>query len=131
MPRSWLPSDERQYSAIVDSCEGRGRYSMKRCKSMAAATVNKRRAREGRTLSGIPVLTEKQSKARVKALRARGCKVTVTRRGSDTIIYKKCPSGLSGLVYREGRTPTELDKWLTLGLPVGGLLALLLFSKDE
>jgi hypothetical protein len=49
MPAAWSKKDERQYKHIVDSCKG----SAKKCKRMAAATVNKRRRREGRTLDGL------------------------------------------------------------------------------
>jgi hypothetical protein len=52
MPAAWTAKDERQYGHIVKSCLKGGR-PRKRCKSMAAATVNKGRRREGRTLSGL------------------------------------------------------------------------------
>jgi hypothetical protein len=50
MPRSWSDKDERQYEHIKDSESKQGRSS-KRAKSIAAATVNKRRSKEGRTKS--------------------------------------------------------------------------------
>lgn len=53
MPAAWSAKDERMYGHIVKSCKKRGRYGLKRCKSIAAATVNKRRRKEGRTLSGL------------------------------------------------------------------------------
>ena len=53
MPTTWSPKDERQYGHILASCRKRGRYGVARCKSIAAATVNKRRGREGRSLSGL------------------------------------------------------------------------------
>ena len=49
MPVAWSPKDERQYKAIVRNCS----RSRKICKRIAAATVNKRRRIEGRTLSGL------------------------------------------------------------------------------
>lgn len=50
MPRgSWSAKDERQYEHIVRSCNARGRYGKKRCKRIAAATVNATRSRQGRT----------------------------------------------------------------------------------
>ena len=52
MPAAWSAKDERQYKHIVKSCRKRGR-SAKGCKRMAAATVNKTRKRQGRTLSGV------------------------------------------------------------------------------
>jgi hypothetical protein len=54
MPAAWTAKDERQYGHILKSCKKRGSYGVKRCKSIAAATVNKRRRKEGRTLSGMP-----------------------------------------------------------------------------
>lgn len=50
---TWDAKDERQYTAIVRSCTKRGRYGVKRCKTLAAATVNKTRRREGRTLEDL------------------------------------------------------------------------------
>ena len=49
MPSAWSAKDERQYGHILKSC----RHGAKRCKSIAGATVNKTRSREGRTLSGV------------------------------------------------------------------------------
>jgi hypothetical protein len=46
MPRAtWTAKDERQYKAIVKNCT----KTKKVCRRIAAATVNKRRALEGRT----------------------------------------------------------------------------------
>jgi len=52
MPRgAWSRKDERQYEHIVDSCVTSGRrQSLSTCKRIAAATVNKQRRAEGRTL---------------------------------------------------------------------------------
>ncbi len=44
MPRSWSAKDERQYKHIVRSCRKR-RKALSTCKSIAAATVNKARAK--------------------------------------------------------------------------------------
>lgn len=52
MPASWSRKDERQYGHIVQSCRAGSRKSLKTCKRIGAATVNKRRSAEGRTLSG-------------------------------------------------------------------------------
>lgn len=41
MPSYWSSKQERQYKHIVKSCKRSGRYGVKRCKSIAAATVNK------------------------------------------------------------------------------------------
>ncbi len=53
MPATWSKRDDRMYGHIVASCRQRGRHSPKRCKRIAAATVNKARRREGRTLNGL------------------------------------------------------------------------------
>ena len=52
MPSSWSAKDERQYNKIKKSCTRRGDRSARECTRMAAATVNKQRRKEGRTLSG-------------------------------------------------------------------------------
>jgi hypothetical protein len=48
MPARWTDKDERQYEHIKAGEREMGR-SLKRSKQIAAATVNKRRASEGRT----------------------------------------------------------------------------------
>lgn len=48
MPKAWTNKDERQYEHIKSSSKSRGR-SAKVAKRIAAATVNKQRASEGRT----------------------------------------------------------------------------------
>ena len=48
MPKVWSSKDERQYEHVKDSEKKQGR-SPARAKSIAAATVNKRRKQEGRT----------------------------------------------------------------------------------
>jgi len=53
MPSSWSPKDERMYQAIKKSCLDRDARKTKSCTRMAAATVNKRRREEGRTLNDI------------------------------------------------------------------------------
>lgn len=51
MPRgAWTAKDERQYEAILKSCRKGGRKK-KSCQRIAAATVNKFRASQGRTKS--------------------------------------------------------------------------------
>ncbi|MEE8385940.1 MAG: hypothetical protein V3S01_08485 [Dehalococcoidia bacterium] len=45
MPASWTAKDERQYGHILTSCRKRGHYGVRRCKTIAAATVNKGRAK--------------------------------------------------------------------------------------
>jgi rubrerythrin len=54
MPAAWSRKDERQYEHILRSCRRTDRRrSPKTCKRIAAATVNKQRRAEGRTLSGL------------------------------------------------------------------------------
>ncbi|MGZ8867659.1 MAG: hypothetical protein ACXW2P_04880 [Thermoanaerobaculia bacterium] len=50
MPKAWSNKDERQYEHIKESAKKSGRPA-KRAKQIAAATVNKERASEGRTKS--------------------------------------------------------------------------------
>ncbi len=51
MPKVWSKKDERQYKHIVES-EAKGGRSAKVSERIAAATVNKQRAKEGRTKQG-------------------------------------------------------------------------------
>ncbi len=51
MPKSWSDKDERQYEHIKESEKKQGR-SDERAKEIAASTVNKQRAKEGRTEKG-------------------------------------------------------------------------------
>lgn len=53
MPRAWSKKDERQFGHIFQSCRRQGRYGLRRCKSIAGATVNKQRNREGRTYNYV------------------------------------------------------------------------------
>lgn len=58
MPASWSAKDERQYQAIRKSCvlrRGETGQTVADCERMAAATVNKQRRKEGRTLRGATV----------------------------------------------------------------------------
>ena len=48
MPKSWSDRDERQYEHVKESEKEQGR-SEERAKEIAARTVNKQRAKEGRT----------------------------------------------------------------------------------
>ena len=50
MPAYWTKKDERQYKHILESCRARakGTAKVKRCKEIAARTVQKQRVREGR-----------------------------------------------------------------------------------
>lgn len=53
MPATWSTKDERQYRAIKASCLRRDARRTRICPRMAAATVNKQRRKEGRTLDGL------------------------------------------------------------------------------
>ncbi|HEX6177801.1 MAG TPA: hypothetical protein VF057_05540 [Thermoanaerobaculia bacterium] len=63
MPKAWSNKDERQYEHIKESAQKRGR-STKRAKQIAAATVNKERASEGRTKSAKKSSSKKSSSSR-------------------------------------------------------------------
>lgn len=52
MPKEWSAKDERQYEHVKKSERAEGRTEP-RAKQIAAATVNKQRAKEGRTKTGI------------------------------------------------------------------------------
>lgn len=49
MPKAWSAKDERQYEHVKASEKKKGGRSAKRAKEIAARTVNKQRAQEGRT----------------------------------------------------------------------------------
>lgn len=54
MPAAWSNKDERQYKHILKSCKRTDRRrSTQTCKRIAAATVNRQRSAEGRTLEGL------------------------------------------------------------------------------
>jgi hypothetical protein len=95
MPRAWTAKDERQYEHIKDSARKEGRSSG-RAKQIAAATVNKHRAEEGRTKTSASksagggakkakkrtAKTSKTSKTRKTAKTARRSGSTKTARAS-------------------------------------------------
>jgi plasmid stabilization system protein ParE len=49
MPKEWSDKDERQYEHIKESEQKEQGRSEDRAEEIAAATVNKRRSKEGRT----------------------------------------------------------------------------------
>jgi hypothetical protein len=51
VPRQWSDKRERQYEHVKESYEERGRSSEK-AEELAARTVNKGRAKKGKTKSG-------------------------------------------------------------------------------
>jgi hypothetical protein len=53
MPAAWSAKDERMYRAIKASCLKRDARRTRACPRIAAATVNKQRRKEERTLSDI------------------------------------------------------------------------------
>jgi plasmid stabilization system protein ParE len=64
MPRQqWTEKDERQYEHIKDGAEDRG-TKPKRAKEIAARTVNKNRARAGKTRTASRTSTEDMSSSR-------------------------------------------------------------------
>ena len=69
MPREWSAKRERQYEHIKDSEKKRGR-STKRAKQIAAATVNKERARKGEARSASRTSTRDISSGRRGGLRS-------------------------------------------------------------
>jgi hypothetical protein len=72
MPRAWSDKDERQYEHVKESESKRGR-STRKAKQIAAATVNKQRASEGRTKSRRPTSASGNSAANVhgRAIRSK------------------------------------------------------------
>ncbi|SDK64868.1 hypothetical protein SAMN05216298_0974 [Glycomyces sambucus] len=63
MPKEWTKKDERKYRHIRDGAEDRGE-SDERAEEIAARTVNKQRAREGRTKTASRTSTEDMSSSR-------------------------------------------------------------------
>lgn len=53
MPAAWSAKDERMYRAVKASCLKKDARRTRICPRMAAATVNKQRRAEGRTLSEL------------------------------------------------------------------------------
>ncbi|MFE3225426.1 plasmid stabilization protein [Nocardia sp. NPDC059228] len=60
MPKEWTGKEERQYEHIRDSAEDRG-ASPKRAKEIGARTVNKNRARAGKTATASRTSLEGKS----------------------------------------------------------------------
>jgi hypothetical protein len=69
MPKEWSNKRERQYEHIKDSAEKRG-TSTKKAKRIAAATVNKERARKGEAKSASKSSTKDISSGRRGGLRS-------------------------------------------------------------
>jgi hypothetical protein len=67
--RAWSNKRERQYEHIKESAKERG-ASTKRAKQIAAATVNKERAREGESRTASPSSTRDISSGRRGGLRS-------------------------------------------------------------
>jgi hypothetical protein len=92
MPESWSSKDERQYEHIKESAAKKGRSS-KRAKEIAAATVNKQRAEEGRTKtkssksstskSGGKKTTARKSTARKSTAKKTTARKTSSRRSTS------------------------------------------------
>ncbi|MEU4344929.1 plasmid stabilization protein [Nocardia sp. NPDC023852] len=60
MPKEWNSKEERQYEHVKDSAKGRG-ASTERAKEIAARTVNKNRAQQGKTKTASRASTEDKS----------------------------------------------------------------------
>jgi hypothetical protein len=69
MPKEWSAKRERQYEHIKESAKEQGR-STKRAKQIAAATVNKERARSGEAKSSSRSSREDISSGRRGGLRS-------------------------------------------------------------
>lgn len=69
MPREWSSKRERQYEHIKDSQKKQGKFT-KRAKQVAAATVNKERARSGEAKSKSKSSTRDISSGRRGGLRS-------------------------------------------------------------
>jgi hypothetical protein len=69
MPRAWSAKRERQYEHVKESEQKQGR-STKRAKQIAAATVNKERARSGEARSSSSSSTRDISSGRRGGLRS-------------------------------------------------------------
>jgi hypothetical protein len=69
MPKEWSNKRERQYEHIKDSAKKRG-TSTKKAKQIAAATVNKERARKGEARSASKSSTKDISSGRRGGLRS-------------------------------------------------------------
>lgn len=119
MPEAWTAKDERQYERILESCSRQGRMKQE-CKRMAAATVNKTRRRQGRTLGGAEKI--KDLKKIKKLAESQGWTVEHTRSGhtrwvppdpdKEIIITGKSPSdwrALKNIESRLKRSGLKLD----------------------
>ena len=65
MPKAWSNKDERQYEHIKEGAKKDGR-STKTAKRIAAATVNKQRASEGRAKTSSKKKSSKSRKSSKK-----------------------------------------------------------------
>lgn len=98
MSSSWSAKDERQYIAILSSCRKRGRGA-KECKRVAARTVQKTRAKSGRTKRAVASCPRGYRKTKNGKRCYRGSK-SVGLRGFAAAARKR---------YR--MTPLELSVW--------------------
>jgi hypothetical protein len=81
-PEAWSDKDERQYEHIKDSEKKEGR-STKRAKSIAAATVNKQRSKEGRTKTAGRKKTGRKKTARKSTARKSTARKATKRKTSS------------------------------------------------
>ena len=73
MPKAWSDKDERQYEHIKKSAKKQGRSSGTATR-IAAATVNKERAAEGRTKTSSKKSSKKASSKKGSSKKASGRK---------------------------------------------------------
>jgi hypothetical protein len=89
MPEAWSNKDERQYEHIKESATKEGR-SAKTAKRIAAATVNKGRAKEGRTKTkGAAKKSSGGAKKKSSSARGKGA-------GGSSTRAKKAAAGRKG-----------------------------------
>ncbi|MBL0920661.1 MAG: addiction module toxin RelE [Phycisphaerales bacterium] len=84
-PKAWSAKDERQYKHVRKSEKEQGR-SDDRAEEIAAATVNKQRAKEGRTKTASKKAAKKSTK---KASKASSRKRTTKKAGASRPAKKK------------------------------------------
>ena len=143
MPRAWSKKDERMYEHILDSCRG----SERTCKRIAAATVNKKRRLEGRTLGDLVLESKRRSSndpetgGWVPGWQRRNdphfatkeaAQAAVTKSGMHGALYRVCPSDSKGKCTRlqsppPYRPPTSTPP--TLRLVLASVLSLWIYEQ--
>ncbi len=106
MPRGSSPKQERQYEHIKDSARARGE-NPKRATEIAARTVNKERARSGKTRTASRSSIDDISSSRRGGLRS--------HRGAGGPTYKQLynEARQRGIKGRSSMTKTQLQRALS------------------